>query len=278
MTKGILIYALGHPNYYRMAVVLAASIKSNDELPVCLVTDIDVLEEHSLLFDVVKKPTAASIKQRGKTEFIKSKLYMYDLSPFDETIFLDADQVVMEGRKLSPVFNLLRNIDVTLSNTGIAGESIWADIKEVKKLYGDRPYWNYHSEFVFFRKSEKAKKFFDAAKKVYIDDKIKSATRFANATMADELAFQAASIITSIYPHRENWRPNFWFDQDRKLARRAPYQLTNYITYSIGGKKVPPFVKENYNILAKHYFAKLGLKHPYQVIDKINFLPERKMF
>jgi hypothetical protein len=278
MKKGILIYALGHANYYRMAVVLAASIRTNDPLPICLVTDIKVRPEHAHLFAIVKEPIKKSIYNGSKTEYIKSKLYMYDHSPFDETIFLDVDQVLINGRKLTPVFAELKKVNITMSNTGLATSSIWADIKEVQKLYGDKPFWNFHSEFVYFKKSEEAKSYFEASKKVYANNKIKSATRFSNATMADELSFQVAAMITGTYPHKENWLPNFWFDRNHKEARKYPHQLTGYITYSIGGKSTPKCVKDNYNILAKHYFAKLGLSHPYQVIDKHLFLPERKLF
>lgn len=278
MKRGILIMALGHRNYYLMAAVLAASIKENDpQLAVCLVTDNEVLPAHKKLFDIVKEPTQKSITEKGKIEYIKAKLFMYDLSPFQETIFLDADQVMIMGRKISPVFDELKDLDVTISNTGLAEQSIWADIKEVKKLYGNKPYWNFHSEFVYFKKSEKAKKYFDAAKKVFSENKIKSAKRFSNATMADELAFQAASIVTGIYPHKEHWHPNFWFNREKSKNRLYPYQLTNYITYSIGGKNLPDAVKNNYNMLAKHYFAKQGLSTPYQVEDKSSYLPERKL-
>lgn len=274
MKKGILIIANGHRNYYRMAVVLAASVKSNEpSMPICLITDNEVTDPQ--LFDIVKKPTPESITQNGKTEYIKAKTFMYDLSPFDETIFLDADQIVIEGKKLLPVFDELKGIDFTMSNTGIAQESYWGDIQEVKNIYGDKPFWNFHSEFVYFKKSKEAKKFFDAAKKVYKEGKIKSAKRFANATMADELAFQSAAIITGIYPHKENWLPNFWFGRDAPNSRKYTYELTGYLTYSIGGDTVLRAVKENYNNLAKHYFAKLGLSNPFQVIDKRKFLPER---
>lgn len=278
MSKGILIYALGHENYFKMAVVLAASIKFNDPLPVCLVTDKEVRPEHAHLFKTVKKPLKKSIYNGDKVEYIKSKLYMYDHSPFDETIFLDVDQVMISGRQLSPIFNELKDVEITFSNTGTAEVSIWADIKEVQKIYGNKPFWNYHSEFVYFKKCDASKAFFNAAKKVYDDDKIISAAKFANATMADELAFQVAAILTGIYPHKENWNPNFWYDRDQKNARKYPYQLTDHVTYSIGGKTTPQHVKTNYNILAKHYFAKLGLLNPYQVVDKRNFLPERKLF
>ena len=269
--------SLGHENYYKMAVVLAASIKVNDPLPVCLVTDVPVKEEHADLFSVVKLPTYKSIHNGTNKEYIKAKLFMYDLSPFEETIFLDADQIIMDGRIISVLFDELKDIDLTFSNTGLAETSVWADIKEVSKIYGKKPFWNFHSELVYFKKSAKVKAYFDAAKKVYEENKIISATKFSGATMADELAFQCAAMITGLYPHAANWLPNFWFDRNPGEAGKYPYQLTEYITYSIGGKSTPTRVKDNYNNLAKYYFATLGLINPYQAIDKRNFLPERKL-
>lgn len=275
MSKGVLIMALGHENYYHMAAVLAASIKVNDPgLPVCLLTTRAINPAHADLFDVIKTMPEKAITRNGKLEYIKGKLFMYDLSPFKETIFLDADQVLIAGKKLSTLFTELADVDLTFSNTGLAEVSIWADIAEVKKLYGSKPYWNYHSELVYFKKTAKVKAYFDAAKKVYQDDKIKSAERFSAATMADELAFQVAAMVTGMYPHRENWTPNFWYDRNGNLSRKYTYEL-DFTTYSIGGNSVPTAVKNNYNILAKHYFAKLGLLNPYRVIDKRYFLPER---
>jgi len=277
MKRGILIYALGHPNYYQMAVVLAASIKVNDPLPICLVTDNIIKAEHAHLFDSFMWPDEKSIMQNGDKQYIKSKLFMYAHSPFNETIFLDADQVMIKDRKLSGIFDELKDVDLTFSNTGLAGASVWADINEVQQLYGKRPFWNFHSELVYFKKKPAVREYFKAAVKVYEENKIKSATRFANANMADELAFQVAAIKTNIYPHKENWLPNFWYDRDKKNNRKYPFELTDYITYSIGGNTIPQAVKNNYNTLAKYYFAKLGLSNPYQVIDKRSFLPERKL-
>jgi glutathione peroxidase-family protein len=278
MKRGVLIQALGHSNYYQMAVVLAASIKTNDKLPICLITNKKVQEPHKKLFDIVKEPTQKSITQNGKTEYIKAKLFMYDYSPFDETIFLDADQIMINGKKLSPLFDELKEVGVSFSNTGVSNVSIWADLEEVKKEYGDKPFWNLHSEFIYFKKGKEVKKYFDVAKKIYEENKLQSAVRFANANMADELAFECAAMITDIYPHQENWLPNFWHDRNEaKEAYKYPYELVNYLTYSIGGKSTPLRIKTNYNILAKSYFAKLGLSNPYQVVDKQSYLPERKL-
>ena len=260
-----------------MAVVLAASIKANEpDMPICLVTDNDVKDSHVGLFRIIKKPTKKSIYKGNKIEYIKAKLFMYNFSPFEETLFLDVDQIMIDGCKLMPIFEELASIDLTFSNTGLANTSVWADINEVQKLYGNKPFWNFHSELVYFKKSKEVKKYFDTAINVYEENKIKSATKFANATMADELAFQCAAIITGIYPHKQNWCPNFWYDRDHSNSRKMPYELTAYTTYSIGGNSMPQNVKNNYNILAKHYFAKLGLSNPYQVVDKKQFLPDRK--
>lgn len=277
MKKGILLMAFGNENYYRMATVMAASIKVNEPgIQICLVTDNLVSIDHAKLFDSIKLPIKKSITTNGKPDYIKAKLFMLDYSPFDETIFLDVDQVMIPNRKLLPVFEELKNIDVTMSNTGIAETSVWADIREVQKMYKGKIFWNFHSEFVYFKKTQPAKDYFEAAKKVYTDNKIISATKFAGGSMADELAFQCASMITGIYPHKENWAPDFWFSRDKKNSRKYPYELTDYLTYSIGGNILPAAVKINYNNLAKHYFATLGLSNVYQVQDKRNFLPERK--
>lgn len=279
MKKGILIIAVGHENYTKMAINLAASIRVNDpKLRIALATDAAPpvwLQERGLIDEIVPVP-AEYIGHNGKEAFIKSKLHMYELSPFEETIFLDADQIMIAGKSLVPVFKELAKVDLTFSNTGIAGSSIWADMKDIKKVYGDKPFWNFHSEFVYFKKSQKVADYFRAAQKVFTDNKITSAVTFGGAVMADELAFQCAAMITGKYPHKQNWLPNFWFDRDQKNSRKYPYQLTDYITYSIGGNLVPPAVKDNYNTLANHYFAKLNLSNPYRVIDKRTFIPGRK--
>lgn len=280
--RGVLMIALGHRNYYQMAVVLAASIRCNDSLPVCIVTDHSIEERHKHLFSHVLSPFKESITQKygkvEKTEFIKAKLYMYKYSPFDETLFLDVDQVLLSNKKLTSVFAELSDIDFTMSNTGLADMSIWASIKEAHSVYGTGAYWNFHSEFVYFKKSDKANNFFKAAAKIYNENKLSTAVKFSGAAMADELAFQCASLVTGIYPHKENWTPNFWYDRATVAETyKYPYQLQGFLTYSIGGNRVPQRVKDNYNTLAKHYFAKLGLSNPYQVVDKLNFLPERNI-
>ena len=278
MKKGILILALGNENYYRMAYTLAASIRANEPaLNIAVATDRPIDIRYSRLFkeQIIIEESVYLIK--GKLEYIRAKLFAYDFSPFEETIFLDADQIIIPGRKVVPIFEELKNIELTFSNTGLANTSMWADIQEVKNVYGDAPFWNYHSEFFYFKKNSEVKKYFATAKAAYDKAKLKSVTPFAGGKMADELAFQIAAMQTGLYPHEENWTPNFWYDRDRNNSYKYPYQLLDFVSYSIGGNHVPTNVKDNYNTLAKFYFAKLGLSNPYQVVDKRKFLPERKL-
>lgn len=278
MKKGVLLIGVGHKNYLHMAEVLAASIRVNDKgLDISIVTNHAIPDNQKFLFDKVIPLDVKQITIKGELHYIKSKLLMYDLSPYDETIFLDVDQVLIPKKKISVLFDQLADVDFTMSNTGISDESIWAEITEVQKLYGDVPFWNYHSELVYFKKTDAVKKYFNAAKKAYSDNKVKSAVKFSGGHMADELAFQIASMVTGLYPHAERWTPNFWYEREPLKNRKYPYELTEHITYSIGGNTIPPAIKANYNNLAKSYFATLGLSNPYQVVDKRSFLPERKL-
>lgn len=276
MTKGILMIALGHQQYKLMAYTLAASIRANDpDLKICLATDKPVESRFAFLFDTVKIIPEKMYTVAKKKEYIRAKLCGYELSPYDATIFLDVDQVLLNGKKISQLFDQLADVELTISNTGTATSSVWVDLAEIKEKYGDEPFWNYHSEVMYFVKSDTAKSFFKKAREIYDKSDLKTVTRFAGGRMADELALQIASILTGVYPHKENWIPNFWYVRHPKLSGKYPYQLDGFITYSIGGAKIPHHVRMNYNNLAALYSQKMKLQNSFKAKDKRSFLPER---
>jgi hypothetical protein len=212
---------------------------------------------------------------------------MYELSPYDKTIKLDVDMIWIEGRNPNKLFIELENIDFTISNKGRTqisdsnGLMIWANEQDViaaYKLTGKEYLYHISAEFVYFKKSKTSKSFFSKAMKVYQQKKIVG-KEFSNANFTEELAFQVTFMLTGNYPHKERFKPiyNSYLEDNNYSDRRYPYELTAYYGYSIVGNNIGShFIKNNYNILAKHYFAKLGLSNPYQVVDKRTFLPERK--
>lgn len=276
MTKGVLLIAVGDQAYKGMANNLAASIKYNDpNVKIAIATDEPRLINTSIVYQVIEIPERY-YKRNGKNEWIKAKTFMYDLSPFQETIFLDVDMIVLEGRKITPVFDQMKEIDWSIANTGEAGMSIWADISEVKKAYQtDAKFYNFHSEFVYFKKGKETKAYFDLVKRIFDKPKV-SGKVFGGAPIADELAFQIASMLTGVYPHQDHFTPTYWWARDRRTSHLYLYQIPqSMISYSIGGNHLPVHVKNNYNNLAIFYYSKLGLQSPYQARDKKLFLKER---
>lgn len=283
MTKGILLIGVGHVNYTSMAANLAAGIKHNcPRMQIAIATD-NILPPNPILypnlFDQHIHVPAEMYTTKGETEFIKVKTHMYDLSPFDETIFLDADMAWINNRNPEDLFEELKDIEFTIANTGEAKESVWADIGQVKKAWKtEKPFYNYHSEFVYFKKSPAVKAYFDKVKSVYLNPKVKG-TSFGGARIADELAFQIASMVLDYYPHKDNFLPTFWWGRCVGTSDfyKYPYQLPeSFFGYSIGGKITPPNVAKNYNSLASFYFQKAKLANPWFAKNKQSFIPNRK--
>lgn len=210
---------------------------------------------------------------------------MYDLSPFDETIFLDADIIMFPKRPLDELFEEFRDIEFTIQNRGyidlsekdIKETSYWCDILEMKRLYGFRTgkYYHIHSEFVFFRKGAKIEKLFNSAKEIYNNLKCSVKTVFAGA-IPDELPIAIAMRQNSVYPHKDNYRPIFWPVADKKSDYIDLHNLyDNFFGYSTGGSFHSKTMKANYNRLAKFHSNRAGINQVYFLTDKRKFLPER---
>jgi hypothetical protein len=273
--KGILLIAIGSNEYLEMAKNLAMSIKHLEpEMPICLAHNYNYIDKS--LFDFEVKVPNESWNTKGKIEYIKVKTWMYDFSPFQETIFLDVDMVWLFSKKPSELFNQCIGLDWTMSNTGLAGYSIWCDINDIRKIYPDVMMWNYHSECVYFNKSEKTKTYFDTVKDMYLNPPVKG-TKFGGASIADELAFQLASLKLNEFPHKENWLPIFWFARDKKTTHLQPYKLSEiYFAYSVGGNKLPTTIKSNFSTISNYHSKMSKLGKPYKIRDKKSFIPERR--
>jgi hypothetical protein len=103
--RGILTLAQGHQRYIDMAIRLAESIRLNSPgLPMAVVTDRPE-NEMKPWFDVVVEVNP----QHGKG--LIQKLFLYDYSPFEETIFIDADCLAV--RDFSFLWDLFSDKEVS---------------------------------------------------------------------------------------------------------------------------------------------------------------------
>lgn len=288
--KGILLIALGHAHYGRMAYTLASSIKQTaPDIPIHLVftpSAISHLNEFQLSYFNTISEAPKDIYYRGKNlEYIKAKCHMYDLSPFDTTIFLDVDMIWLSGRSINSLFDELSSLDYTIQNRDFVdlasknldpGYSQWANVLEIKEAYGFKKgkYYSLHSEFVYFKKTKENKQFFNEWKNQYINLKVSHAT-FANG-IPDELPLTIATVIHEKYPHKDGFLPIFWERAEKPLDR--PVLISGYYGYSIGGNHITENMKKTYNDFAAYYARLQGNHIVFKTESKNKYLPEREKF
>ena len=300
-SRGILLIALGASEYGCMAANLAASIRYHDaDIPIHLVhSDSSIghfTAAHCALFNsmqlcppeyytrAVSRPPATS--HQPPLEYIKAKTHIYDLSPFDETLFLDVDMYILPHIHMSAVMADLSAIcDYTIENRGYVDLSLpdeqlnrnfstWANILDVKHHYKTSGrFYHLHSEFIFFKKNEANRKFFDTVREVY-DTRPVSWVVFDGA-VPDEYAFDIATCITGHYPHRDDYIAIYWHGMDGRLDWNKKV-VKNYIGFSLGGNFIPDWLISKVNVYKQLYRKSLDLPHLFNVAPKRRWNEKRK--
>lgn len=286
--KGVLIIALGHAHYGQMAANLALSIKfKSPEIPIKLVWAENALShlapDKLALFDEIEEcPHAYYHRKDGKRVYVQAKTHMYDLSPFKETIFIDADVIMCPRKTIAQAFEMLKDVDFTMENRSKIDLSKsngtdfyqWANVKDVIAAYGKKGFlYGLHSEFVYFKRCQKMRTYFATVKKIFANPVVKPVTW--DGDIPDEFAFAMAMIKHDIYPHKDKFVPLYWYLTDKALGTTLEFVHSNYFGYSIGGNNTPDQVKRKYNQMARAYARKLNVQHPWKVIAKRIFAQSR---
>jgi hypothetical protein len=288
-TKGVLLIALGNPMYGQLAANLAASLKINSpELPVHLVWGGLALShltpEKLSLFGSMAECPVSLYHRNGVPSYVKPKLFMFELSPFDETIFLDVDTIIAPKKKFTNLFTELVDVDFTFENRSRVNLAeirdsdtyLWGSIDDIKKAYklNEGYLYGLHSEFVYFKRNAKMRAFFSTAQSVFENPKVKVKT--FGQDIPDEFGFAIAMLKHKMYPHQCPYVPFYWQLTDNKKGISLSYVIDNFYGYSVGGNNPPRNVRQNYDQMAGAYFRILGLKYPYKLQPKKQVLAERK--
>lgn len=266
--KGILLIALGHENYMNMAINLAASIKYNcSDIPIAVLHNGRLKERQ--LFDHI-------IEIDEKIDFIKWKTRLYEISPFNKTLFLDVDMILFPEADLNKFFDELNGINFTIINAEKGEYAIWALPEDIRRTANnfDDPLYTFYSELIYFEKNVDTEIFFEEVKNQYTNPEIEH--KSFSTGLPDELAYTIASLKLKMPPHKKNWDPVFWHFRNKKDARLSVHQLKNkYIALSVGGNQLPIYIKAHYNNLAIFYNQKMGIAKSKKVTDKRLYLIER---
>jgi hypothetical protein len=305
-TKGVLIIALGHANYFRMAFNLAMSIKvSNKETPIALVHSSGMVDNINYFekkyFDHLIELKESEYTINGKREIPLVKTMAYKLSPFDETIYIDADSVWVKNKKVDNLFNEFQHLDfgftlyhkeahypVDSDNSNFwfkDGETV-RDLRKYFDLKKDAYYYHLQSSFLYFKKSKFAEKVFAKAKELFVNRNFEF--RDWADSMPDELAF-SLSLLTLNYKIENPYKEVFYYPMSEKIddkgkkigvkATERSYIEQNYYFISMAGHVMSLPLKQLYNDHVKWNFAqRQNLKYPFLWIDKKDYLKERNKY
>ncbi len=284
---------MGHHYYGRMAFNLAVSIKTEDpEVEICLgysgnaMADLFRYDVNKYFDKIIEVPQEYQMR-RGHKEPLRAKLHITDISPFESTLYLDADTIWLPGRKVSQLMDELAKVPLAIQNHGaidLAKQStakpenfFWANPAEIKQAYDLKTgkLFALFSEAMWIKKTEVNIALFETARMISSDLKV-DYVEFAGG-MPDELPLSIAMAMTEVYPHKASWRPIYWEHIEReRLSENRPAMNMQFWGLSTGGKVTPQSVKIHYNHIADAAFHQQGLQYPYHVINKKEFLPERK--
>ena len=282
--KGILIIATENPYYGRMALNLCVSIKAVEDFPVAIAISGASLshlsEKQKSVFDEIIVTT--------QTKGVGAKVKMYDLSPFEKTLYIDADNIWLPMRKPSDFFKGLEGVEFAIPiegkislNTGVnhlrENYTMWGDFTQIMTAYELKELYQMRTEIIYFIRSEKMENFFEMVKTIY--ENPKTETVEFGGSVPDEYAFNIAAAITETLPYRENWQPAYW--RALKLGERIPTLAdlyTDYVVLSTGGLRQRPEIERIYNNIAAAAHKKMRMQYLFKLQPKRMHVKERRFF
>lgn len=279
---GIVIISIGKAMYGRMAFALACSIKnSTPEVPIHLIHDKaslrDLSESQLQIFnsDTLIQPDPS--KTDSEVAFgLKTELYR--LSPFDITIALDADNIMLPGKKVTSWFEEHAGRKFTAYCNG------YYDFKSKKHQRLDYPYWGEPEEikkhyliaddaiipqintsFIYFEKCDEVYGLFQCAKTVWEDDTFSPGTY--RGVKPDEFCFNVACAIKNIHPHQFPYRPLYFYFISEQIDDAYIYDNYNAISV-ISDQTIDERVIALYNKCMEYYFNKFGFRDKFYFSNK----------
>lgn len=280
-SKGVIIFALGHPYWGELAENLAMSIRYTSDIPITLLVGESggnhVRKPH--LFHKIESISDKCYMSHGRAAYVKAKTFAVELSPYKHTIMLDADMAWLPKK---PIDELFFDIDFTMANRSFKdlndeteGFGVWTDPKQVKEAYGftKGKLYNLSSEYVMFKKTKEVRKLFKDAQRIFDTPKVHPKMMFQMG-IPDELPFSISMIKNDLYPHQDNFLPFYWETaEQRQLDPKTMHAA--YYAYSMGGHMSRPGMKRFYDNLVLYYYSAAQEKFPFQWRDKREIIPER---
>lgn len=271
MDRGILLIANGHPLYGFYAHNLVVGLKYHSpEIPVALVTDwaaINGLDnEDRGRFDIIIDTKKEWITGHNeKTDYLKCKLHIGEITPFNKTLYLDVDMQWCVHKTPADAFDSLNGIEFTIANRGEATgnrRTEWMDLSEGEK-YGVTKLYDISSEWIYFESPTVMNK----AVEIYNENRLKVDEFDLN--VPDEPYISMAMAVCGIEPHKSPYVPTYWQPWYHSKFHNIDFIYDNHYAMSIGGRANPAPIRQKVDALTGKYFYESGInKNYYKAQDK----------
>lgn len=291
MTKqetGIVLIAIGHPYYGRMAYNLAMSIKA--------------VERYAHITLVYTHGAIAHINQRNMHVFdnkfaiddagqpFGAKLTLDQLTPYERTIYIDVDTLWVNKQGPAALFAKLKGIQFTGITEGMHDYSepkksdiskvypTWADLDEVREVYAltNPIIYQWRSEFMYFEQCDKTKDLFARMRSAYAGaHALKSIKKFAD-HVPDELAINIAVNQAGMWPHEYKWKATFWDRMHGSNMADISDLQANYYAISCGSNHGTGALKRVYDRVCAASAGRLGLQHVFPLVNKKEMMINRQ--
>lgn len=279
--QGILLMALGHNLYGKLALNLALGLKKvQPDIRIALIHDAvgisELNEAQKFLFDI-KIVCPKDYCMLGESPcYVKPKLFLDKLTPFNETLFLDADMIWCPYTTPAQVLQQYSGINFTMANRGenavSSGVSDWVDMELMKTNFGILSWIDLSSEWIYFRQGSEIAELFNTARVIYDDSKF-ICKGFAGGK-PDEPAFCIAMLKTGIRPHKMPYYPTYWEPVHRHKDKQ--YIMNNYHALSLGGKYISDRVRGIADNLVGHYQYFMHIEG-FKNVSKFKYIKERTL-
>lgn len=210
--KGFLVLAQNSEDidYVRQAYALALSLKSSQSsCLVSLVTNDPVPEEYQLVFDKII-PIPGEDQAADSVWKVENRWKLYHITPYDETIVLDSDMLVLED--FTPVWDQLTNYDIFFNSTikDFRGRQLKDFVN--RKMFNENELPNVYFGLHYFKKNRQALDFYNVMafvvanwERVYFDIAPKSKQNWLSMDVSAAIAAKILGIDDRVVNKNINW-------------------------------------------------------------------------
>lgn len=161
MSKGIVIVAQNNYkiNYVEQAVVLALSLKlTNPNLPISIITNDKISKKDAELFDKIIEIPWDDLAVSSDWK-IENRWKVYYSTPYDETIVMDTDIIVLEN--IDHWWKYFKNYDLFFTTNVLTYRNEIVSDDYYRKTFTNNKLPNLYTGIYYFKKSNFTQNFFD---------------------------------------------------------------------------------------------------------------------